>query len=197
MKYALIGDIHSAEEQLRDVLAHIREEVPEAAIVGTGDIFECTISKKKLPLKKLKRLEDVMLTSSSFEQLLTFPSVYGNQEERILQTSKDGGDMRQSLEALPETIQLTKDAAVIHSHQWTWGGEPWGLQKASPLARLTFFGHSHTSQAFRDGGPIKIIFERPLDVSEGEWLINVGSVVDGREWVLYDEQAQEVIFYKA
>lgn len=196
-KYALVGDIHSAEEELTDVLQHIKEKAPNAQIVGTGDIFECTISKKKLPLKKLKRFEDVFLTSSSFEQMIDFPTVYGNQEERILLTSTGGGELRQWMEELPETIELNKEAGIIHSHQWTWGGTPWGLQKASPVARLTFFGHSHTSQAFLDGSLQEIIFERTMSVEEGEWLINVGSVVDHREWVLYDEAEQTITFMKA
>ena len=84
MYYALLGDIHSSKEDLEKVLADINEKFPEAIRVGTGDLFECTISKKKITDKKFANLADVMIIPEGFVELLTFQSVSGNQEDRIL-----------------------------------------------------------------------------------------------------------------
>lgn len=58
-KFAIIGDIHSSKKDLQAVLQHVRKVDPQAEVVGTGDIFECTISKKKLPLPEPLPYEDV------------------------------------------------------------------------------------------------------------------------------------------
>ena len=61
MQYALLGDIHSSKEDLEKVLAHISDKAPKAILLGTGDLFECTISKKDITDQKFSRLEDVMI----------------------------------------------------------------------------------------------------------------------------------------
>ena len=66
MHYALLGDIHSSKEDLEKVLADISEKAPEAVRVGTGDLFECTISKKNITDKKFTKLEDVMIIPEGF-----------------------------------------------------------------------------------------------------------------------------------
>ena len=75
MYYALFGDIHSSKEDLEKVLTDITEKAPEAISVGTGDLFECTISKRDITDKKFRVLEEVMLIPEGFPELLTFFSV--------------------------------------------------------------------------------------------------------------------------
>lgn len=196
MKYALIGDIHSSKEDLEKVLKQIKRVSPEAKVIGTGDLFECTVSKKNMPEEKFYSLDDVMVNGQGFVELLTFPTVYGNQEERILHLTKPFDRLREWMEKLPETIEID-GAEVIHGHQWQWGGLPWTLLRAETTVRLTFFGHSHMSMLSIDRAWQKISWNIPYDVSAGEVLVNVGAVVGACEWVLYDARKQVVTFKKA
>lgn len=196
MEYALIGDIHSSKEDLEKVYRQFREVAPSAEIIGTGDVFECIISKKDMTEKKFTSLGEVLLNPDGFEAMLTFLTVRGNQEERIIQITATDEELREKIAVLPETLSI-EGAEVIHGHQWIWGGKPWSLQKAEPQHRLVFFGHSHTSQLSIDGEWQEIYWEVPQDVSNGEVLVNVGSVIDNREWVLYDAQKETITFMKA
>lgn len=196
MKYALIGDVHSSIEDLQKVLAQIEREVSEAIIIGTGDLFECTISKKDITDKKFTNLSDVLINDDNFSEVLTFPSVAGNQEERILLITETADPLRQWVAELPETMTID-GATVIHGHQWTWGGTPWSLQKSQTDDRLVFYGHSHTSGMFRNGVLEEISFDEWIDVKEGQILVNVGSVIGHREWLVYDATLQKIMFKRA
>lgn len=195
MRYVLLGDIHSSEHDLRAVLRHAEEVAPDATYVGTGDLYECTVSKKQLPLAEPLPFHDVLLWTESFESLVTFPSVYGNQEERILLVSAGGGAVRERIEQLPEVIALNEEASVIHGHQWEWGGSPWSLQRADAPASVTFYGHSHTSMLIVDGVRKPVVFGKAYEIVP-DLLVNVGSVVANREWVLYDAAKRTVTFQK-
>lgn len=196
MKYAFIGDIHSSKEDLEKVFGQIKEKAPEAKMIGTGDLFECTVSKKDITDQKFESLSEVMLNPEGFVELLTFPTVFGNQEERILLITESEDPIRAWIENLPETI-LVEGAEVIHGHQWKWGGEPWSLLEVNPNERVTFFGHSHTSALSIDGKWQEIDFNTPYDISDKEVLVNVGAVVGACEWVLYDAAEQVIHFMKA
>lgn len=196
MKYAILGDIHSSKEDLEKVLAHIAEQSPKAIRVGTGDLFECTISKKDITDQKFTSLEDVMLIPEGFPALLTFLSVRGNQEERILMITETEDPLREKLNTLPETFEIG-NAQIIHGHQWQWGGEPWALIHAEVSHSLVFYGHSHLSEMSFDGVKQPIEFGVPYTVEGKKVLVNVGAVVEGREWVLYDAEEKTVTFMKA
>lgn len=193
--YAIIGDIHSSKEALEKVFRSIRQTAPDATVIGTGDLFECTISKKDITDRKFTSLQEVMLNPEGFEALLTFPSVFGNQEERILLITETDDSLREEIKALPERIDI-EGAQVIHGHQWTWGGEPWSLQQANVSSRVTFFGHSHTSALSIDGQWQEVDWNVPYEISKGEILVNVGAVVESCEWVLYDARKQTITFKK-
>ena len=196
MKYAILGDIHSAKEDLEKVLADIVVKSPEAIRIGTGDLFECTISKRDITDKKFGSLEEVMLIPEGFPALLTFPSVRGNQEERILLITETKDPLREKIANLPETLEVG-NAEIIHGHQWKWGGEPWALIHAEVNWSLVFYGHSHTSAMSRNGVHEAIEFGVPYSVAKGDALVNVGAVVVDCEWVLYDSAANTVTFMKA
>ncbi|QBQ05379.1 metallophosphoesterase [Sporosarcina pasteurii] len=196
LKYAIFGDIHSSIEDLDQVLEHIEHISPEAKLIGTGDLFECTISKKDITDKKFTELNQVMLNPDGFETRLTFPSVKGNQEERIIQITETNNPLREKLVELPGTIMI-ENAQVIHGHQWKWGGEPWSLIAAEVNDPLVFYGHSHTSILTIDGNQQKIVWDHPYDVNGEQVMVNVGAVVGEREWVLYEADKKTVTFYKA
>ncbi|MCM3709734.1 metallophosphoesterase family protein [Sporosarcina luteola] len=197
MQYAIIGDVHSSKEDLSDVLSHIKERAPGAVLIGTGDLFECTISKRFVNERTFASLEEVMLIPKGFVELLTFPSVKGNQEERILFITETDDPLLGLLSAMPERIELG-EAEVIHGHQWKWGGEPWSLLEAEVSKNLTFYGHSHRSRLLRNGTEEEVIlFDHPYEVKDGQTLVNVGAVVSDKEWVLYDNMQDTVTFMKA
>ncbi|MEK3934560.1 metallophosphoesterase family protein [Sporosarcina sp. FSL W7-1349] len=196
MKYALLGDIHSSKEDLDAVLDDIEAKAPDAIRVGTGDLFECTISKKDVKGQTYTKMEDVMLLPDGFEELLTFLSVRGNQEERILQLTETADVLREKLATMPETFSLS-EAEIVHGHQWQWGGEPWSLIRADVERTPVFYGHSHKSGLRRRGVETPIEFGTPYPVTGEEVLVNVGAVVGDREWALYDLADQTVTFMKA
>lgn len=197
MQFAIIGDIHSSIEDLQRVLSHIQKTAPQATIIGTGDLFECTISKRFINDRTYSQLSEVMILPEGFEELLTFPSVIGNQEERILYITDSDEELRSFLQALPERLNAGR-AEVVHGHQWKWGGEPWSLLEAESSKSLTFYGHSHQSGLMRDGQTeAKIEFGKPYLIDSRTTLVNVGAVVDDQEWVLFDDDVATVTFMKA
>ncbi|MBB4823721.1 putative phosphodiesterase [Sporosarcina luteola] len=194
MRYALVGDIHSSTNDLEAVLLQVAEVAPDAKLIGTGDLYECTISKKNITDDKFEHIQDVMLLPDGFRKLLTFPSIRGNQEERIVYITKTDDPLREELENLPETMQIG-DAFVIHGHQWHYGDNPW--EKLPPNYRLVFFGHTHRSEIFRNGQPECIRFDEIYKIGKERVIVNVGSVTENREWVLYDEENDVIRFMKA
>ena len=196
MLYALLGDIHSSIKDLEDVLANISDIAPEAIRIGTGDVFECTISKKDITNYKFKLLEEVMILPEGFTELLTFPSISGNQEERILQITETDDPLREKLAAMPETYEIGH-AEIIHGHQWKWGGNPWALIHANVEKSPVFYGHSHCSELLINGVQQEIEFGIPYHVDGKNVLVNVGAVVGDKEWALYDSLEDTVQFMKA
>jgi len=114
MLYALLGDLHSNIEDTKAVLTHIQQTAKEAKIIGLGDLYECTISKKKAQTMSGLSLQRAAIVENKFEELLTFPSIRGNQEERITQVT---GIER--FRALPETMEID-GATLMHGHQFKW-----------------------------------------------------------------------------
>ncbi|WP_046175955.1 metallophosphoesterase family protein [Domibacillus indicus] len=189
MKYALLGDLHSSVKDTKAVLAHISQCVPDAKIIGLGDLYECNIGKRKaetirdIPMKKAARMP------KEFAPLLTFPSVRGNQEERImLVTGRD--DFKQ----LPEKI-IIDGAVIMHGHQWRWTKD-WlpVLPKTDPP--LLFFGHSHEAGLYRKKKRLPFVYGEPVFLKKKRYGINAGAVWGSREWVLYDSDAKTVTFMK-
>lgn len=196
MRYALLGDIHSSVEDLRDVLNDIQKKAPDAQLIGTGDLFECTISKKRAPFERFGKLEDVMLFSEELTDMLTFQSVRGNQEERIAQITQSDEPLLQRIRTMEERIGIEYKAEVIHGHQWEWGGDPWMPVFPETGPDLVFYGHSHDSGLSIDSQVEEVGFGVPYDVTKGRTFVNVGAVVGDRAWVLYDSDAGTVIFMK-
>jgi len=196
MHYALLGDIHSSKEDLERVLADISEKCPTAVRVGTGDLFECIISKKDITNQKYTKLKDVMIIPEGFTELLTFLSVSGNQEDRILMITETNNALREKLAGMPESINIAT-AKIIHGHQWKWGGDPWALIHPVVNESPVFYGHSHASKLSRNDVGETIEFGIPYDISGDNVLVNVGAVVIEREWLLYDSFENTVTFMKA
>lgn len=195
MQYALLGDIHSSKEDLEAVLHQIEHEYPDAVLTGTGDLYECTVSKKKLCGQIYPSVDQIIRHPEGFDRLLAFPSVYGNQEERILLLTEKREPLREFLSALPEMIEL-EGARVIHGHQWQGSSDPWSYTEL-PEVSVLFHGHTHRSKLSYDGEEVMIEFDKEIPVTDSKVIVNVGAVVADREWVLYDSTEGTVRFMKA
>lgn len=192
MKYALIGDIHSNILDLNAVLQQINDLPYDVSVVGMGDLFECLIGKKAVKaLTKPLPISTVQQNPDGFECLLTFPSIRGNQEERIMRATQTSQFIK-----LPETIQI-EGATLIHGHQFKWS-KKW-IPNYEPFLdeALLFFGHSHDSALYHKQKQVEFTFGQPIFLTKKKYGINVGSVVDHREWVLYDTDEKCITFMKA
>lgn len=190
MNYALISDLHSNIEDTKAVLAHITQKAPAATIVGLGDLFECKVSKRKAPKVRAAKIENAAIWEKEFRDLLTFPSVQGNQEERIMLVTG-----QHNLFHFPEHIVI-EGAVLIHGHQWKWTKE-WVPLVPKTNPPLVFFGHSHEAGLYRKNKRLAFSYGKPVLLKKKRYGINVGAVWGSREWVLYDSTARTVTFMKA
>lgn len=195
MKYALLGDLHSNFEDTKAVLLQIQQTAPDALIIGLGDLYECKIGKKKAPTLSDIPLKKAAIVDTHFEELLTFPSIRGNQEERITMVT----GIKRFVD-LPERM-LIEGATLIHGHQIIWDKhwEPINSASLDIETPLLFFGHSHRSGLFHKNKKIQapIQFGEELQLVKKKYWINVGSVVDNKEWCLYDSVTRSITFMKA
>lgn len=195
MRYAFLGDLHSSISDTKAVLQHIEVFAPDALVIGLGDLYECTIGKKKASTILNAPLKAAAIIEEDFEKLLTFPSIRGNQEERI--TSVTGIER---FAALPERL-VFEDATLIHGHQIDWDNN-WEPENTASLeidTSLVFFGHSHKSGLYKEYRKINdpIRFGNEIKLQMNNYWINVGSVVVNREWCLYDSTHRTIRFMKA
>ena len=190
LKYALLGDLHSDKKKTETVLTHIQEIAPDAEIIGLGDLCEATIGKKKAEFIRNVPLKDAALYDETFEKLLTFPSVIGNQEERIALVTGEARFLN-----YPEEIHI-QHATIIHGHQFHWNEnfEPTFPTFKTPLV---FFGHSHRAAIYINGVRTAIQYNVPIDVRNQQYIMNVGAVLETKDWCLYDSDAMTVTFLQA
>lgn len=190
MKYAFIGDLHSNIADTVAVLEHIKQIAQNANIIGLGDLYECTIGKKKATIARNINLHDAAIISEEFEKLLTFPSIRGNQEERITLVTGNQHFMQ-----YPEIINIDH-AILMHGHQFQWD-KHWRPTFPVFQKQLLFFGHSHESAIYDNNIKQIVPFNQPFSIASKQYAINVGSVVTNREWCMYDSAEQTVTFMKA
>jgi predicted phosphodiesterase len=196
MRYALLGDIHSNFGDLEVVLLHIKEIAPDAQIIGLGDLFECVIGKKRAKNERFTQLSDVMIRPNGFEEILTFPTIKGNQEQRIIDITSTDEGLFKLLENLPETIELPH-AVVIHGHQWEWNGDPWTPIIPDFGDKIVFYGHSHRAGIMERNESILFTYNETIKLHHLNIQVNVGSVIDHVEWLLYDAELHTISFMKA
>lgn len=194
LQYALLGDLHSSLEDTKAVLKQITKVAPSAKIVGLGDLFECVISKTRIT-ERFEHLNDVLIRPAGFEDLLTFPSVRGNQEDRVEIIMIGSDPLLEQISQYPEVIEIP-GAKVIHGHQWEWSGDPWLPTIPFEYNELVFFGHSHRCAYYVDGEWKEPEFGISYDFNSKSAGINVGSVINNREWALYNSENHSVIFKK-
>lgn len=190
MKYAIMGDLHSHTERTKQVIEHIKEIAPDATILGLGDLYECKIGKRKASTVRNAKLEDAAIITSEFEELLTFPSIIGNQEERIALVTG-----LERFTQYEEKFTIEK-ATLLHGHQFDWDDnfEPTFPKLDTPLL---FFGHSHRAAIYEEGIRKDITYNSPIYVGDKSYAINVGSVIETMDWCLYDSTAMTVTFLQA
>ncbi|MGN7478419.1 metallophosphoesterase family protein [Solibacillus silvestris] len=190
MKYAILSDLHSHYKNTKKVLNHIQKVAPNAEIIGLGDLFECTIGKKKAKTIRNAKLKDAAVINDKFMSLLTFPSIIGNQEERIALVTGDKRFLQY------EKALVIEHATLIHGHQIEWD-KTYNPTFPSIKTPLLFFGHSHEAAIYNNGQRQPVPYDIPLAVGQKPYQINVGPVVDNKEWCLYDSQAMTVTFMQA
>lgn len=192
MKYALLGDLHSSIEDTKAVLFQIEENELSNQIIGLGDLYECLVGKSMMSSLSTKLpLKEAAMIPNEFEQLLTFPSVIGNQEERIALATGESHFLN-----YPEKITI-ENATIIHGHQLFFS-DSYEIQIPKFETSLLFFGHSHYAALYEGIKRNRIKFDKPYYLGDGkQHIINVGSVVDHREWCIYDSEEKSVIFKKA
>lgn len=190
LKYALLGDLHSHYKNTKAVLQHINEIDPTMEIIGLGDLFECIIGKRKAENIRGATLDQATILSHEFLQLLTFPSVIGNQEERIAMVT----GLEQFLNYEQQIV--IDGATIMHGHQFLWDEhfEPTFPAIHTPLL---FFGHSHRAAIYNEGVRAPIHYNEKIYVGDRPYAINVGAVVESRDWCLYDSDKMTVTFYRA
>lgn len=190
MQIAIISDLHSHTKALKKVLQHIEQVAPLAPIVCLGDLYECTIGKKKATYVRNIPLAYAAITSEKFSKMLRFLTVRGNQEERIATVTG-----LPQFNAYPETIEID-NALFIHGHQFGWTPEWTAIFPTYPHD-VIFFGHSHQAAYYKQGVRHIVKPNTTVSVADEQLFINVGSVVDHYEWALYDTDAKTVTFQKA
>lgn len=191
LQYALLGDLHGHYKKTKAVLEHMKMIAPEAIILGLGDLFECHISKKKADqLQQLIAVEEATTIKKKFKKLLTFPSIIGNQEERIAQVT----GCKKFLQY--KECFFIEQATIMHGHQFEWDDD---FEPTFPYCEtpLLFFGHSHRAAIYVNERRLAVPYEQALYVGGGRYEINVGAVVESRDWCLYDSEAMTVTFYQA
>lgn len=190
MQYAIFGDLHSHKKHTKRVLSHIQVVAPNALLFALGDLYECKIGKRKAAAVRNIPLEQAVSAKKKFEELLTFPSVIGNQEERIALVTGTERFLQY------EEKLYIDNAMLIHGHQFEWDErfEPTFPEFHTPLV---FFGHSHRAAIYVDGVRTAVVYNMPMFVGNKQYIVNVGSVVDTMDWCLYDSEAMTVMFMRA
>lgn len=189
MHIAIISDLHSDTKALKAVLQHIQEVAPQAPIICLGDLYECTIGKKRAQTARHLPLDKAALYSEKFQKLLRFLTIRGNQEERIALVTG-----LEQFNRYPETITID-NARFIHGHQFEWTPE-WTAIFPHYEERVIFFGHSHQAAYYENNSRTIAKPNELLQLQANQIFVNVGSVVDHLEWVLYDVAQQTVLFQK-
>ncbi|MEK4627123.1 MAG: metallophosphoesterase family protein [Solibacillus sp.] len=190
LQYAILSDLHSHYKNTKKVLKHIREVAPNAEIIGLGDLFECTIGKKKAKTTRNAKLKDAAIIEDKFLNLLTFPSIIGNQEERIALVTGDQRFLQY------EPVRIIEHATLIHGHQIELD-EDFNPTFPDFQTPLLFFGHSHEAAIYINGLRQHVPYNIPLSIDQKCYQINVGAVVDKKEWCLYDSDKMTVTFMQA
>lgn len=192
MKYAILGDLHSSTKDTKAVLKHIQSLGEDLEIIGLGDLFECKVGKKKLAtLTDKLPLDEVIDVKPKFDQLLTFPSVIGNQEERIAFVTGNKTFLN-----YPQEIVI-EHALIKHGHQFDYT-EDFELITPTLDGDVLFFGHSHYSAIYIGDERKSVVFDKEYAVGDGkQYIVNVGCVIDKCEWCLYDSSKMTVTFKKA
>ena len=192
MRYAILGDLHSDYKKTKAVLKHINMIAPNATILGLGDLYECNIGKKKAAtITSPIPLKEAAIVKKKFQTLLTFPSVIGNQEERIAQVTGHNLFLN-----YPDRIEI-EHATLIHGHQFEWSETYEMIGHPIFHSPLVFFGHSHYPAIYEGLKRTPVIYNKAINVSDKNYFINVGAVVETGDWLLYDSEARSIIFYRA
>lgn len=210
MRIAALSDIHANLHAFEAVLAEIDKDPPDQIwclgdIVGYGaNPNECTALAEERADLCIAGNHDLAalgtLDISSFSPAAAEAAIWTREQL--------SDEARAYLESL-EPSDPSREVAVYHAspRDPVWEYVLWPEQAgeciASQASRIAMVGHSHVALCFRadDGGDVdategaQVAAGTTLDVSEGRWLLNPGSVGQPRDgdpraaWLTLDTEA--------
>ena len=217
MRIAVLSDIHANKPALDAVLAEIDKEPPDELwclgdLVGYGaHPNECTSAIAERADLCLAGNHDLAaldaLDISSFSPAAAEAARWTREQL--------GDDERAYLEKL-ETTDESRDVAAYHAspRDPIWEYVLWPEQAGECIAgqatRIALIGHSHVALCFRaaDDGDVdetqgaQVAAGSTLDVTDGRWLLNPGSVGQPRDgdpraaWIVLDTESWAAAYHR-
>jgi predicted phosphodiesterase len=210
LRIAVISDIHANLPAFETVLAEIDKDPPDEIwclgdVVGYGaQPNECSELAKERTDVCLAGNHD--LAALDALDISTFSPAAA--EAALWTRNALSADAREFLGGLEATDE-SRDVAMYHAspRDPVWEYVLWPEQAGECIARqasrVALIGHSHVALCFRadDDGDVdatqgaQVVAGTTLDIAEGEWLLNPGSVGQPRDgdpraaWIMLDSEA--------
>jgi predicted phosphodiesterase len=217
MRLAVLSDIHANLPAFEAVLAHVEDRAPDAVwclgdVVGYGaDPNDCVALTRERADLCLAGNHDLGVLGTI--EISSFSPAAGEAAEWTRERLTD--DARAFLEGL-EPADETHDVAAYHAsprdHVWEYvlWPEQAGECMARQAKRVSLIGHSHVALCFHgeeSGEPddtrgAQIPAGTTLEVAEGRWLLNPGSVGQPRDgdpraaWMELDTEAWKATYHR-
>jgi predicted phosphodiesterase len=210
MRIAVISDIHANLPAFKAVLAEI-DRVPPDELWCLGDVVGYGAQPNECASLVRERADLCLAGNHDLAALdaLDISSFSPAAAEAAMWTRQQlDDDSRTFLEGLKATDE-SRDVAVYHAspRDPVWEYVLWPEQAGECIARqatrVSMVGHSHVALCFRadDEGDVdatqgaQVASGTTLDVKEGRWLLNPGSVGQPRDgdpraaWLVLDTEA--------
>lgn len=217
MRLAILSDIHSNLPALEAVLADIDRASPEELwclgdVVGYGaDPNDCAALVAERCAACLAGNHDLGVLGAI--DITSFSPAAAEAAEWTRE--RLGAEARGFLESLEPALE-DRDPALYHAsprdHVWEYvlWPEQAGECIAAQATRVSLIGHSHVALCFREapgGEPddtrgAQVPGGATLDVSEGRWLLNPGSVGQPRDgdpraaWMELDTERWSAVYHR-
>jgi predicted phosphodiesterase len=207
MRFTVVTDVHSETEHLRRVLVQATDPV-----VCLGDVFECQVSRSRLPNYQFASISDVFDQDEELAQLVDGAVlIRGNQEERICAVIPERLIPSWSKRILhADACYRTSTMTFTHGHLLPMQEvEPrrWCAVTAEFHGNLLVHGHHHRSAVYelpksgRNWSDIVAIdpaWDKPIPLDpDRKYLINVGPVrAEPPQWAVVDEDAHTITYHR-
>ncbi|MDQ2676647.1 MAG: metallophosphatase family protein [Actinomycetota bacterium] len=210
MRIAVISDIHANLPALEAVMAEIDKDAPDE-IWCLGDVVGYGAQPNECSRIAAERSDLCLAGNHDLAALdaLDISSFSPAAAEAAIWTRNHLDDESRSFLESRETADESRDVAVYHAspRDPVWEYVLWPEQAGECIARqasrVAMVGHSHVALCFRadEGGDAddaqgaQVAAGTTLDIAEGRWLLNPGSVGQPRDgdpraaWLTLDTEA--------